>query len=251
MKHKNEWEELFDEHAPFYMKNPFTKDSVREVEFVLEELNLLPGSRILDVGCGTGRHAVELAKRGYKVMGLDISSGMLTQAKKAARKAKVEAKWIHADAAEFVSDELFDAAISLCEGAFGLLGANDDSTEHDLRILQNVNAAIKPNGRFIVTALNGFRMIRQYSQKDVDDGTFNPNTMVEACHEDYDTAQGKKRRRMRERGYTPTELQLLFRSAEFEVEHIWGGTAGSWKRGRIDLEEIEVMVIGRKTVGKT
>jgi len=250
MKHKNEWEELFDEHAPFYMTNPFTKDSVREVEFALEELNVVPGSRILDVGCGTGRHAVELAKRGYKVTGLDISSGMLTQAKKAARKAKVQVRWIHADAAKFMLDELFDGAISLCEGAFGLLGASDDPIEHDLAILRNINAALKPSGRLILTALNGFRMIRQYSQKDVDDGKFNPNTMVEACPEEYDTAEGKKQRRVRERGYTPTELQLLFRCAGFEVEHIWGGTAGSWKRGRIDLDEIEVMVIGRKTVGK-
>ena len=56
------------------MDNSFTKNTVAEVDFVLEELSLPPGSRILDVGCGTGRHAVELARRGYQITGVDISS---------------------------------------------------------------------------------------------------------------------------------------------------------------------------------
>ena len=78
MTRRNEWEEFFDGHAPVYMDNSFTKNTVEEAEFVLEELGLPAGGRILDVGCGTGRHAVELARRGYRVTGVDISSGMLS-----------------------------------------------------------------------------------------------------------------------------------------------------------------------------
>ena len=87
MTRRNEWEEFFDGHAPVYMDNSFTKNTVAEVDFVLEELGLPRGSRILDVGCGTGRHAVELARRGYWVTGVDISSGMLAEAEKVAREA--------------------------------------------------------------------------------------------------------------------------------------------------------------------
>lgn len=88
MIRKNEWEEFFDGHAPVYMDNSFTKNTMKEVDFILDELNLPPGCCILDMGCGTGRHSIELARRGYQVIGVDISSGMLTEAKKAAREAR-------------------------------------------------------------------------------------------------------------------------------------------------------------------
>lgn len=74
MTEKDTWERFFDAHAPIYAENAFTKNTVREVDFLLEELELSPGAAILDVGCGIGRHAVELAKRGYAVTGLDLSS---------------------------------------------------------------------------------------------------------------------------------------------------------------------------------
>jgi cyclopropane fatty-acyl-phospholipid synthase-like methyltransferase len=164
----NEWEEFFDGHAPVYMDNSFTKNTVEEVEFVLEELRLPPGSRILDVGCGTGRHAVELARRGYQLTGVDISSGMLAEAAKAAREAGVEVELIHADATQFTSERLFDAAICLCEGAFSLLGSEDDPIEHDLAILRNIRAVLKPGARFVLTTANACRLIRQATQEDVE-----------------------------------------------------------------------------------
>lgn len=246
MTRSNEWEEFFDGHAPVYMDNSFTKNTLEEVDFVLEELGLPPGSRILDVGCGTGRHAVELARRGYQVTGVDISAGMLAEAEKAAREADVEVEWIRADATQFTSDKLFDAAICLCEGAFSLLGGEDDPIEHDLAILRHIHAALKPGARFILTTLNGCRLIRQATQEDVESGRFDPLTMVEAYTVEWDTPQGKKSRQVRERSYVPAELAVLLRQAGFEVEHIWGGTAGNWDRREVLLDEMEIMVVGRK-----
>ena len=101
MIERNEWEEFFDGHAPVYMDNPFTKNTVQEIDFLLNELSLPEYSHILDMGCGTGRHAIELARRGYRVTGVDISSGMLAEAEKAAREAEVKITWVHADAARF------------------------------------------------------------------------------------------------------------------------------------------------------
>ena len=245
---KNEWEIFFDAHAPVYMENSFTKNTIEEVNFILEELKLSPGCHILDVGCGTGRHSVELAKRGYRVTGVDLSSGMLSEAKKAADKAGVEVEWIHADASKFTSPGLFDAAICLCEGAFGLLGKDDDPLEHELSILRNINDVLKADKKLILTALNGFRMIRDHSQEDVESGKFDPITLVEVSSQEYDTAEGKKSVSVKERGFIPTELAIILGQAGFIVEHIWGGTAGNWGRRKIDLDEMEIMVVARKAI---
>ena len=80
MTEKSTWEAFFDAHAPVYEDNVFTKNTVLEVDFLLEELSLQPGDSILDVGCGTGRHSIELARRGYAVTGIDLSSEMLARA---------------------------------------------------------------------------------------------------------------------------------------------------------------------------
>ena len=242
----NEWERFFDRHAPVYMDNSFTRNTVQEVDFILAELEFPLKSCILDIGCGTGRHAVELAKRGYQITGVDISAGMLAEARKAARQAKVDVTWVQADAVKFTSAEKFDAAICLCEGAIGLLGTGDDPIEHDLSILRNIHAALKPKAKLILTTLNGYRLIRQYNKEDVESGRFNQNTMVETESVEYDSLEGKKSALVRERGYVPTELILLFRLAGFVVENIWGGTAGNWGHRQLELDEMEVMIIASK-----
>jgi len=249
MTNKNEWEEFFDGHAPVYMDNPFTTNTVKEVDFIIEELKLQPGCSILDMGCGTGRHSVELARRGYQVTGVDISAGMLAEAEKTARKASVEVTWIHSDATKFTSTSLFDAALCLCEGAFGLLGTDDDPLEHDLSILRNISAALKPGARLIMTVLNGCRMVRQHTQEDVEKSEFDPVTMVEIHPVEIEMSEGRRSVIVRERGYVPTELIGLSRLAGFETEYIGGGTAGNWGRRQLELDEMEIMLIARKAEG--
>ena len=82
---RSELEQFFDGHAPRYMDEPWTAATVEEVDFLEQELRLASGACVLDVGCGTGCHAVELARRGYRVTGVDISSGMLAEAEPATR----------------------------------------------------------------------------------------------------------------------------------------------------------------------
>jgi SAM-dependent methyltransferase len=241
------WEKFFDGHAPKYMNEPFTKNTAKEVEFILEELKLKPHGSILDVGCGTGRHSVELARRGFRVTGVDISSGMLAEAQKAAQKAAIKVTWIHENATKFKSNTKFDAAICLCEGAFGLLNIAEKPIEHDLSILANINHALKVGAKLILTAPNGFQKIRKYNQEDVRQGKFDPLTTVETCALEWETPSGKQHVTVRERGYIPTELTLLLSQTGFEIENIWGGTAGKWGHRTVDLDEIEVMVVARKS----
>lgn len=247
MPEKRSWETFFDGHAPQYMENTFTGHTLEEVDFVIEHLQPPAGGAILDIGCGTGRHSIELAKRGYRMTGVDLSSGMLDVARQAARKAGVEIEWAKADATEFHSDPVFDAAISLCEGGISLIGLTDNPLDHDLVILKNMHHALKPGGRALVTAINGMRHIRAYNQADVDKGTFNPLTMTETITMELDLPAGEKQViPVRERGYVPTELRLIFHLAGFEVEHIGGGTAGRWGLRVPELDEVELLVIARK-----
>ncbi len=245
MSEKTRWETFFDAHAPVYDENVFTKNTLREVDFLHEELKLAPNCSILDVGCGTGRHAIELAKRGFAVTGLDLSSGMLARAASAARSAGVEVEWIHADATKFSLLRRYDAAICLCEGAFGLLGAGDDSIEQPLSILYNVSRSLKPQAKAMFTVLNAAAMLRRYKDTDVAEGRFDPMTLVESGA--YPPRDGLAAVAVRERGFVPTELRLLFRLAGMSVLNMWGGTAGNWGRRTLDLDEIEIMIVAQKT----
>ena len=87
------WCEFFDSCASQYMNQAFTADSVREVAFLVDVLDVPAGASILDFGHGTGRHAVELAQRGFHVTGPDLSAGMLAEAAMAAEEAGVEHVW--------------------------------------------------------------------------------------------------------------------------------------------------------------
>jgi SAM-dependent methyltransferase len=239
------WKTFFDAHAPVYEDNVFTKNTIPEVDFLLEELALRPGASILDVGCGTGRHAIELARRGYRVTGLDLSTGMLARAAEAARRAGVSVEWIQSDASRFSLPATFDAAVCLCEGAFGLLGQSDDPIGQPLSILCNLSRSLKTQAMSLFTVLNAVAMLRRYTNQDAADGRFDPMTLVESS--EHPPREGLPVVAVRERGFVPTELKLLFRLAGLSVLHMWGGTAGNWGRRPLDLDEIEIMTVARKT----
>ncbi|MHC1770014.1 MAG: class I SAM-dependent methyltransferase [Verrucomicrobiia bacterium] len=244
MKAKTAWQEFFDGHAPHYLQNCFTKNTIAEVNFLIEALSLSAGASVLDVGCGTGRHAIELARRGYRVTGVDISAGMLEQAKKEAQAAGVEVQWRQDNATSFVLSEQFDAVICLCEGAFGLLGQGDDPTGQPSAILHRVETLLKPSAKCLFTVLNGFAMARRHSNADVAKSIFDPLSLTELSDVQPPPLAGDGE--MRERGFVPTELSLLFRTAGLQVMNIWGGTAGNWGRRPVDLDEMEIMVLACK-----
>ena len=150
----NAWKRYFDGHAASYLENVFTRNTVAEVDFLIGELGLTAGMCVLDVGCGTGRHAIELAHRGFQVTGVDISPGMLDVGRALAEEAGVEVRWVESDVAEQLPAGPFDAALCLCEGGIGLLGQADDPHAHDLSILRNVNQALKHGSLFVLTVAN-------------------------------------------------------------------------------------------------
>lgn len=240
------WQQFFDQHAPHYNQNPFTANTRAEVEFLVHLLELPAGSRILDVGCGTGRHSVMLAQMGYRMTGLDVSEGMLREARAAAEQAGVDVEWIQADAATWEAEVLYDAVICLCEGAIGLADPDEDPVSHDLSVLRRIYGALRPNGRFVMTAMNGYAVIRQMSDELVQEGRFDPATMLSVYEDEWDLPEGKRVMKIRERLLIPPEMVAMLRHVGFTVDAVWGGTAGDWGKRPIKLDEVEAMYVSRK-----
>jgi SAM-dependent methyltransferase len=240
---ENPWKTFFDQHAPDYMNEVFTRNTEEEIQFLIEEFSLPAGSHILDVGCGTGRHAIGLAKNGYRVTGVDISSGMLAEAAKAAAESGVQIDWVQCDAAVMKLNTQADAAICLCEGSFGLIGSSDEVMTHERKILESIHRSAKPGAKLILTAPNGLAKIRAATDEQVRSGEFDPLTLTESITMRIDSQHGPQELGVYERGFVPSELRLLLELTGYEVHAIYGGTAGSWNRELVALDEIEIMVI--------
>jgi 2-polyprenyl-3-methyl-5-hydroxy-6-metoxy-1,4-benzoquinol methylase len=239
-----EWQRFFKVEAPRYLGNSFTKNTVAEVDFILRELDVKPGQCILDVGCGTGRHSLELARRGYGCTGIDQSIDMLEIAGSTARNMGLAVEFIQGDAAATILDRRFDHAICICEGAFSLLEVGTDPVDYHVGILTNIHAMVKPGGMFLLTALNALRLVREHDDADVSSGHFD---FMTTAHVERMPIEAGNTVSVVEKGFMPSELKALLESTGFQVQAIWGGTAGDWNKGPIKLDEIEIMALSRRS----
>ncbi|MBS3753149.1 MAG: methyltransferase domain-containing protein, partial [Anaerolineales bacterium] len=89
------WYEVLYENFEDYDQEPYTQNTAEEIAFILEAIAGDDVRRVLDVGCGTGRHALGLAAQGYDVVGLDFSERMLEQGRRKAAKAGVSVQFVH------------------------------------------------------------------------------------------------------------------------------------------------------------
>lgn len=235
-----DWKPFFEALGPEkYLDESFAQHTLTEVDFIRDVCGLTategPPGRVLDMGCGPGRHSLELARQGLHVTGVDFTPSFIEFARSQARAEGLEARteFVLADARDFVRPRAFDAAVCLCEGAFALLQTDEDN----VRVLRHIAASLQPGAPFLLTTLNGYRTIRRAGQES---GTaLDPLTMVETWRTPGDGA-------LKGRHYIVPELLRMHRDAGLTVEHVWGGTAGHWGRRPLDWDEIEVMLLSRK-----
>ena len=162
--HRHWFEPIADHLGSAYLRYSFTKGTVQEVDHVVGALELVPGSRVLDVGCGPGRHAHELARRGIVVHGIDISATFIELAN---GDAPAGATFERLDARELAFDAEFDAVICLCQGAFGLMTANGD----DDVVLAGMARSLRPGGRLALSAFNAYFAVRYHEAATFDAAT--------------------------------------------------------------------------------
>jgi SAM-dependent methyltransferase len=220
-----------------YDRYSFTKGTEQEVRFLLELLDLPSGARVLDVGCGTGRHAVGLAGAGLAVTGVDVSRKFLQIAAERAREAGVKAAFFAVDARQMPFDDEFDAVISICQGAFGLMG-KDDSL-----VLRRMMESARRGAPVVLTAFNAlFAALNPpaNSHLDVDEGIVHERAQIrdeDGVEHEVDLWTGV---------YTPRELRLLAIGVGLAPEEVWSLEPGDFTRRAPDKEHPELMLLARR-----
>ena len=157
------FEPVADHLGAAYLRYSFTMGTDQEVGFLVGVLGLQPGMRVLDVGCGPGRHAHALAAQGLEVVGVDISQRFVDLA---SRDAPPGATFLRADARALTFDAEFDAAISLCQGAFGLAGGPGAPLDGDGEVLGGIARALRPGGVAAVSAFSAYFQLRYLEDAD-------------------------------------------------------------------------------------
>lgn len=252
---KQWYEALFENYGEKYGDENFTQGTIGECDFIEAEINYKKSLKILDIGCGTGRYSLELTKRGYNVIGIDLSDSMLEKARETAKKQNLKINFKKHDARDLPFMNEFDVAIMLCEGAFPLM----ETDEMNFEILKNATKALKENGKIIFTTLNGllplYHSVEQFHASTSEEGnaTYGSNTFDLMTFRDHnittvvDDLGNKKELECNERYYVPCEITWLLKTIGYKKVDIFGAKLGAFSRDdKLTTEDFEMLVIAEK-----
>ena len=246
MSEERHWfEDVADHLGPAYLRYSFTKGTRQEVDFLIAELGLTEGDRVLDVGCGPGRHSHELARRGITVVGLDVSERFVALARAAAPDGST---FVRGDARAMTFDEEFDASISLCQGAFGLGGpgpfaGDPQNIGPDLAVLQGMRRALRPGGRVALSAFSSYFQVRWLEDTDTFDAATAVNHETTEVRDEHGTVAPAE---LWTTCWTPRELRLVVERADLVVDDVCSVEPGAYRRGQPTLATPEFLVLAHR-----
>jgi SAM-dependent methyltransferase len=242
MTDRHWFEDVADHLGEAYLRYSFTKGTDQEVAFLVHELGLVPGVRVLDVGCGPGRHAHALARLGVEVVGIDISERFVELAR---RFAPPGAAFARGDARSLSYEAEFDAVISLCQGAFGLSDGPGAPLDPDEQVLAGMARALRPGGRLALTAFSAYFQVRHLDPGS-DVAGFDAERGVH--HEVFEVKDPDGRQAECDAWttcFTPRELRLMVAAAGLETVGLWSVDPGDYARRPPDLDHAEFLVLAR------
>jgi SAM-dependent methyltransferase len=237
------WQTFFSGLSVEMWLGAITEEQTRaEVDFLQEALRLTPGARALDVPCGGGRHAVELAAHGYRVFGVDIAPDFLKAARERARQQNVTVTWEEREMRDLPWQGEFDAAYC-CGNSFGYF---DDAGNADF--LHSVARILRPGGRFVLeygavaeTLLPALKDRNWYEIGDILFLIKNQHVVAQSRLETecrFIRGSQVERKSFCQRIYTYAELSALLTAAGFvELEAF-----GSYKREPFQLKSPNLIV---------
>ena len=223
------WQTLFSREFAGAVRPMSDAQVRREVDFIEESLEFAAGAELLDLACGGGRHAVDLAARGYVVTGVDYSPDQLESANALALRCKSAAGFSRVDMRELEYEEAFDGVISW-NASFGYF-----EEDKNVDVLRRVYRALRPGGIFLIDVAN-----RDYAMNEAPSSEwFEGNECV--CMDEMEMDAITSRLRVRRtvmpdaggmlncyytiRLYSLHELGKLLHSAGFRVTQASGHTA--------------------------
>lgn len=250
---KQWYEQLFENYSKKYDEESFTQGTMGECDFIENEIDHIKSTKIFDIGCGTGRHSIELSKRGYTVRGIDLSPAQIERAIEKSQEEGLIIDFSVADARNLKFKSEFDLVIMICEGGFSLM----ETDEMNYQILENASRTLKSKGKLIFTALNGlfplFHSVKDFINAGAEKGSSSSNTfdlMTFRDHSVYETEDdsgNKLSLNCNERYYVPSEICWLLKSAGFKKVDIFGATLGQFSRtDPLSTEDYEMLVVAEK-----
>ncbi len=238
---------FFSEGSPF-LKHPLLtpERTISEIDFLLSRLELPPRARVLDVGCGAGRHSIELARRGYRVVGIDPAQAMIEAARAEAAAVCVSPDFRQVSGEALVTDKEFDAAICLFT-TLGQISNGGDNSQLVARVYQ----ALRPSGYFMVEVPQRAPTVKHLKPTDRFEGPkrytlvtrqfdTNNNSVTEVF--DVVSPESTQRYLLRYRLYSWKELADLLQEAGFAVLAAYGDYEGT----SLSLESPTMLVFARK-----
>jgi len=254
MTHDHWFEGLADHLGSAYLRYSFTKGTVAECDHLVDVLALDVGMRVLDVGCGPGRHAHEMARRGVEVHGIDISQTFIDLAISGAPKG---ATFERRDARGLIdADDLhgaFDAVICLCQGAFGLMTASDgprdaerSGVDGNAAVFSGLAACLKTGGRLALSAFSSYFVV-QAQAKGVYPSDFDANSGVNHERTEIRNPDGVGAEvDLWTACYTPRELRLLCALYGLEAESISSVEPGKYGSDLPHVDSPEFLLVARR-----
>jgi len=241
------YEEWFGEDYKLIYPHRNEEEAKEQVKFASQHISIPEGAKVLDLCCGCGRHAVELMRLGYDVIGLDLSEELLNMACARADECEMDVQFIQGDMREIPYENHFDLVVNF----FTSFGYFQDDAENQ-KVLSAISKALKPGGKFLMDYINPDNVAKGLVEKDEKDIPNGTHVIQERWIDESPRRVNKKITMIKDdeesiyresvRMYSHEEMCEMIAAAGLELTHVYGDFTGS----HYNKDSARMVLIGEK-----